>query len=359
MATIRDVAKRAGVSVSTASLALNGRPLVSEETQRKVLRAARELDYHPNEVARSLADGRTRTLALFIPVTLEHLFSSAGFFGGLLKGMHRAALQQEYHLSLHVVESEEETAERVRAIVHSKRSDGLIITNPTVHPPYLNDLRKAAIPVVFVGRPQESDFAFVDNDNIEVGRLGVRQLAANGHRRIALLNGPRRFTFSQDRLEGYRKEILEIGLDLDDDLIWSSDLSEENAYSTVSAAFRSGKTFSAIFCASDIQAVGALRALRDLSLKVPDDIAILAVNNTALTRYYVPPIATIDLHEEQLGYLSVKLLLRQIIGEQSARNISDLQVKVPSSLVPRASCGCTPDSLTVDPEIGKGGGGSR
>ncbi len=353
MATIRDVAKRAGVSVSTASLALNGRPLVSEETRRRVLQAARELDYHPNAVAKSLADGRTRVLALFIPVTLEHLFSSAGFFGGLLKGMHRAALQRGYHLSLHVVESEEETAERVRTIVRSKRSDGLIITNPTVHPPYLAELRRAAIPVVFVGRPEESDFPYVDNDNVEVGRLGARQLAAAGHKRIAFLNGPNRFTFSRDRLEGYRRGLLEYGLPFDEDLVWSSDLTEEHAYSTVVAALASGLAFSAIFCASDIQAVGALRALRGHGLSVPENVAVLAVNNTALTRYYQPPIATIDLHEEKLGYLSVEMLLRQIEGGVSAAAGADWQARVPSSLVIRESCGCAPE----DPERNPGEGG--
>ncbi len=354
-ATIRDVARRAGVSVSTASLALNGKPLVSPKTRQKVLQAARELNYHPNAVAKSLADGRTRTLALFIPVTLEHLFSSAGFFGRLLQGMHRAALERGHHLSLHIVESEEEAAEQIRTLLRSRRADGLILTNPTVDPPYLPALKEAEIPVVFLGRPlgdwpHVNPVDHVDNDNVEVGRLGVQHLAEKGHERIALLNGPSRFTFCLDRLEGYRQGLRERGLPYDEALVWTSDMTEEHAYTTVLSALEGGLEFTAILATSDIQAVGALRALRELGLRAPDDVAVLAVNNTALTRYYVPPIAAIDLHEERLGYEAVQLLLRRLsFPDPSCSNDPNdarkartgKHVRVPCTLVPRASCGCS------------------
>jgi len=344
--TIRDVAKRAGVSVSTASLALNGKPLVSDETRQKVLKAAEELNYHPNAVAKSLADGRTRTLALFIPVTLEHLFSSAGFFGGLLKGMHRAALEQGYHISLHVVESEDEAAEQIRGLIRSGRSDGLIITNPTVQPPYLSELREVDLPVVFIGRPLDKNFPYVDNDNVEVGRLGVRHLIESGHERIVFLNGPSRFTFSLDRLEGYRRELVAAGLAYDEALVWSSSLTEEHAYTTVLSALEAGLEFTALFATSDIQAVGALRALREVGLAVPEDVAVLAVNNTALTRYYAPPIAAIDLHEAQLGYKSVQLLFQELHDRNKGTRPAPIEgttrsATVPCTLVPRPSCGCS------------------
>ena len=337
-ATIRDVAKKAGVSVSTASLALNGKPLVSPETRRKVLEAARELNYYPHTTAKNLADGRTRTLSLIIPVTLEHLFSSAGFFAQLLRGMHRAVLERGYHLSLHIVESEEEAAEQIRTIVLSRSADGLLITNPTVWPPYLTELKERILPFTFIGRPLEGGFPYVDNDNVAVGRLGVQHLAEKGHRRIAFLNGPSRFTFCLDRLEGYRQGLQAFGLLYDERLVWTSDLTEEHAYTTVVTALERGLEFTALLTTSDIQAVGALRALREQGISVPQDVAVMSVNNTALTRYFSPSISTIDLHEEQLGYQAVQLLFQQLAEGPNRTRPS--RVIVPCDVIVRESCGC-------------------
>jgi len=334
--TIREVAKRAGVSVSTASLALNGKPRVSPATRQKVLQAAQELDYYPHVTAKNLADGQTRTLSLIIPVSLEHLFSSAGFFARLLQGMHRAALEGGYRLSLHIVESEEEAADQMREIVRSRAADGLLITNPTVNPPYLDFLKEQEIPYVFIGRPLEADLPHVDNDNIAVSYLGVSHLIEKGHRRIAFLNGPDRFTFCLDRLKGYRQALAEAQIPYDEELVWTSPLTEEQAYETTAAALRRRCDFSALFAVSDIQAIGALRALREGERRVPEDVALVCVNNTALTHHFVPPLTTIDLHEDQLGYWSVRLLIRALSGKATDQG----RIIVPSELILRGSCGC-------------------
>lgn len=335
-ATIRDVAKRAGVSVSTASLALNGKPFVSPKTRRKVLQAAGELNYYPHATAKNLADGCTRTLSLLIPITLEHLFSSAGFFGRLLQGMHRAAVEQGYGLSLHVVESEGEAADRIHRIIRSRSADGLIITNPTVDPPYLALLESSQIPFIFLGRPLKALLPHVDNDNVEVGRMGTQHLLERGHKRIALLNGPDRFTFCLDREEGYRQALHEAGLPYDPSLVWTSALTEEDAHRVVQAVLNGNgkeKEFTALFAVSDIQAVGALRALRERGLRVPQDVALVCVNDTPLTRHFFPPLSAIHLHEDELGYWTVCLLIQQIrTGRGESR-------QVPSRLVVRESCG--------------------
>jgi len=138
-ATIRDVAKRAGVAVSTASLALNGKPYVSQETRLRVLQAAEEMGYHPNMMAKNLADGRTRNLGLITPISLEHLFASSGFFVHLIRGMHRATTEHGYTLSLHIAESQDEAVSRVQTVIRGRSVDGLLITNPTVEIPYLRD----------------------------------------------------------------------------------------------------------------------------------------------------------------------------------------------------------------------------
>ncbi len=336
--TIRDVAKRAGVAVSTASLALNGKPYVSRETRFKVLQAAEELGYHPHTLAKNLADGRTRNLGLITPISLEHLFASAGFFSCLIRGMHRAAAELGYNLSLHIAESEEEAGARIRAAVRSRNVDGLVITNPTVSSPYLSDLKRHRVPFVFVGRPVE-EAPYVDNDNVEVSRLAVRHLVEGGHRRIAFLIGPDRFTFCQDRLLGYRSALNEAGLPCEESLIWRSELVEGDAYRVVRKTAPNCR-FTALFAGSDVQAVGAIRALRELGLRVPQDIAIACVNNTELTQHFVPPLTTVDLHEYWLGYWAGKRLVQKIEGEEEA---AEYRILIPAELIVRRSSGGKPN----------------
>ncbi len=311
---------------------------MSEETRLRVLRAAEELGYHPHLLARNLAHGRTRNLGLITPISLEHLFASAGFFSQLIRGMHRAALEAGYNLSLHIAESEEEAVERIRDVVRGRSVDGLLITNPTVASPYLKDLKRHRIPYVFIGHPLE-EAVYVDNDNVEVSRIGVQHLIRCGHRRIVFLNGPARFTFCIDRLRGYRAALEEAGIPYREELVWQSELVETAAYEVV-YRLAPRHEFTAVFAGSDVQAVGAIRALRDRGLEVPDDVAVVCVNNTDLARHFIPSLTTVDLHEYWLGYWAVKRLLQAVEGERTEHPLL-----IPGELVVRESCGCRKQRL--------------
>lgn len=336
--TIRDVAKRAGVAVSTASLALNGKPGVSAETRARVLKAALELDYHPHAAAKNLADGRTRTIGIIAPITLEHLFSSAGFFMKLFKGLNRAVKGEGYVLSLYIAETDAETSVNIRTLARSRAVDGLIITNPTLSTPYLGELKRYHIPYVFIGRPV-SKAPYVDSDNVSVGYLATKHLILHGHKRIAVLCGPERFTFSKDRLRGYRRALNEAGLRCERKFVWRSELLEDDAYRVVLRHVRTMKVrITALFTVSDVQAAGAIRALKNLGFRIPEDVAVVCVNNTSLTRHFSPPLTTIELNEERLGYEAARLLLR-LIGRDATPSSPIL---VPVELRVRRSCGCTP-----------------
>lgn len=306
---------------------------MSSETRAKVLKAAEKLGYHPHALARNLAHGRTRNLGLITPISLEHLFASAGFFSQLIRGMHRAALEAGYNLSLHIAESEEEAAERIRDVVRGRSVDGLLITNPTIACPYLKDLKRRHIPYVFIGHPLE-EAVYVDNDNVGVSRIGVQHLIRCGHRRIVFLNGPARFTFCIDRLRGYRAALEEAGIPFREELVWQSELVENAAYEVVHR-YAPHHEFTAVFAGSDVQAVGAIRALRDLGLEVPDDVAVVCVNNTDLARHFIPSLTAVDLHEYWLGYWAVKRLLQEVEGEHTEHPLL-----ISGELVIRESCGC-------------------
>ncbi len=331
--TIKDVAKRAGVAVSTASLALNGKPGVSAETRAKVLKAALELDYHPHVAAKNLADGRTRTIGLIAPISLEHLFASAGFFMKLIKGMHQAAQEKGYVVSLYIAESDDEAVINIRTLIRSRGVDGFVITNPTFSAAYLGELKRYRIPYVFVGRPAEKA-PYVDSDNVTIGRMATAHLIDHGHKRIAVLCGPDRFTFCQDRLLGYKEALAEAGLQFDDALVWRSELIEEEAYRVVAEHVLEVE-ITALFAVSDVQAVGAIRALRDRGFSVPADIAVVCVNNTGLTQHFSPPLTTVELHEDRLGYEAARRVIGVIEKEQEERPLL-----IPGELVVRESCGC-------------------
>ena len=348
--TIRDVAKHAGVSVSTASLALNGKPGVSSETRARVLKAALELDYHPHAVAKNLADGRTRTIGLINPITIEHLFSSSGFFMRLIQGMHQAAGEYDYSVFLLISETEEEALERMRKALQRRSGDGLVITNPSLASPYLQLLEGRRIPYVFVGRPPRSDALYVDNDNVEIGRLGTQHLIELGHRRIVFLSGPARFTHCQDRLLGYQAALRGAGIEFSEELVWYVEQSEEAVYRTVREK-ASRHNLSAIFATSGIHAVGAVRALRDMGLSVPEDVAVVCVEDTELTRYFIPPLTAVDLHSYWLGYWAAKLLIRSIEGEDPGRPIL-----IPGELVVRASSGALGKEVRAEAEPAESSG---
>lgn len=314
---------------------MNGKPGVSSETRARVLKAALELDYHPNAAAKNLADGRTRTLGIIAPISLEHLFSSSSFFMKLLKGMHRIAQKRGYVISLYIAETDEEAVLEIRSLARSRSVDGLVITNPTTSSPYLEELDKHRIPYVIVGRPVEVA-PFVDNDNVEVGRIATQHLIEHGHRRIAFLCGPDRFTFCQDRLAGYRKALEDVDVPYDEGLVWRSEIVEEDAYRVVKEEARNHE-FTALAAVTDVQAVGAIRALKELGYDVPGDVSVTCVNESALARHFMPSLTTVDLHEEMLGCQAVKRLLEMIAD----RDVVDKGTYVEAGLIVRESCGCT------------------
>ncbi|MCF7876294.1 LacI family transcriptional regulator [Candidatus Bipolaricaulota bacterium] len=335
--TIQDVAKEAGVAASTASDALNGKSHVSEETRLKVVQAAEKLDYRPHPGAKHLSSGVAQNLGLFVSATRKHVFSSTGFFNKLIKGIHEAVEGTDYSLSLQMSETESGAADKLRSLAGSRSLGGLIITHPTRNSELLDILESSDLPFIVLGRP-ERDALYVDNDNVEVGKVATEHLIEHGHEKIAFLSGPSRFTYVEDRLNGYRRALESNGLNFDEDLIWNSELVESAAYKTVKKKAQK-KEFGGIFVAGDVQAVGAIHALKDLGKEVPNDVGLVSVCNSQLTMHFHPSITAVDLHEYWLGNWAADRLIQEIEGEGKGRP----KVVVPGDLIVRESCGCRPE----------------
>lgn len=332
--TISDVAKKAGVAESTVSLALNDKPHVSDETKEKVFEAARKLDYQPHKAAKSLATGKSETIGLLIPIELKGVFSSTTeFFQKMISGMHRATREMGMTLSLQIVESEEEANQRIKYAARTGKVSGSVITHPTTDKSYLNAVREYDYPAVFLGDPVDNA-PYVDNDNLNVSRVATEHLLQHGHKRIAMLSGPSHLTVSRNRTLGYRSALEEAGLSFDDDLVWETALHEQSAYETVMEKAHN-KSFSAMYVSIEVQTVGAIRALRELNMKVPEDVALVVVGESELAKHLSIPITTVDLNTEKLGYLSAKKLIKLVKGEEDQP-----QLVVPAELRIRESCGC-------------------
>ncbi len=331
--TIKDVAKKAGVAPSTASMALNNKPEISSETKKIVLQAAQDLGYHPTAAARALVDGKPSNLGLLIPVKVDNLFFSTGFFQKLISGMSKAAKEGDNTLTLQVVETREETAEQITKAFRTKNVSGSIVTHPTMEMPYLDVIEKFDYPVVFLGKPPRN-FPYVDNDNPEVARIATEHLIKHGHERIGFLGGPTDLIASQTRKEGYRAALKEAGVTIDPELIWHSQHTEQSAYREVVKQSKE-LNFSAICISVEEQMAGVYRALRDLELEIPEDVALVTIGDSQLARHINPSMTVLDLHTEKLGYLAAKKLSRLIEGKDEKRE----QI-VESNLIRRCSCGC-------------------
>lgn len=331
--TIDDVAEKAGVAVSTVSLALNKKPNVSKETRNKVLEAARELNYHPNSAAKRLATGKSKTIGLLIPIDLKSVFSSTEFFQKMISGMHRAAREMGMTLSLQIVESEEEAIERIEYAARTESVSGSVITHPSMSMQYLDVIHEYDYPAVFLGDPVENE-PYVDNDNLNVSRLATEHLIGHGHKKIAMLTGPEKFTVSGNRTLGYRSALEAADIPFREDMVWEADLNKQSAYEKV-RNLAPQFDFSAMYVSVEVQAVGAMRALRELGLSVPDEVALVVVGESELAKHLYSPLTTVDLNTEKLGYLSAKKLINIIREEEE-----EPQLIVQADLKIRKSCGC-------------------
>lgn len=308
MSTIRDIARQAGVAVSTASLALNGDARVRSETRQRVLDAAEALNYHPLRAARSLSSGRTYALQLLNPIGEGAL--SSGFFTRFLRGIHDTAREAGYSVALSVLDDENEAQGLVERLTAERWSDGIILMNPSASPQLVKHLSGNGFPFVVLGRAAVEDPLSVDNDNVQVAFDATRHLLRRGGP-VLLLNGPAQQTFTQDRAAGYRKA-LEGAFE---PLTRSVPGTVGAARAEVIQLLAEGLEFRSVLAVSDATAIGAMRALREAGRRVPDDVAVMGMNNDDVTEYTDPRLSSVELGAAELGREATTLLLHALADE--------------------------------------------
>jgi DNA-binding LacI/PurR family transcriptional regulator len=322
LTTIKDIAKKAGVSITTVSRALNGYDDVSEKTRRRIREIAEELNYSPNAVARSLVSRKTRTIGLIIS-DINRAGAKDAFAFEVLCGINDRAGELNYDLLLFSTSPKKQVEKSYKDLCRERKVEGAILSGLRLDDPYLREvIEQDAFPCVLIDIPVTGEtVGHVTSDNRNGALLAVRYLLDNGHRRIAMINGHDQAHVSRERLEGYREALEKQGLSFDPELVFNGRFSEEGGAEAAYEILLRHSDVTAIFCASDLMALGAIRALERMGRKVPEDISIVGFDDINIASYCHPKLTTIRQDKYELGYQAAQLLIDMLENRTKNRKI--------------------------------------
>jgi LacI family transcriptional regulator len=334
--TIEEIADLADVSRSTVSRVLNNHPSVRPSVRARVQQVIQDNRYTPRAAARSLASRRTNVVGLLIPRSAATIFSDP-FFPHVIQGITETCSNRGYFLllSMVTVEREQDFYERV---LRGRHVDGLIMMSSDIDDPILPLLIRDDSPLVLVGRhPYLADVSSADVDNRDGAVQAVRHLIELGHRRIATITGPLYMVAAMDRRDGYKQALAEAAIPIRPDLIVESDFTQAGAYGAMHQVLQLAERPTAVFTGSDVMAAGALRALHEVGLRVPEDMALVSFDDLPLASILTPPLTTVHQPLNELGAAAADLLLDRL--EQPDDHHQPSHKRLATHLVVRQSSG--------------------
>ena len=330
--TLEDIALKCGVSRSTVSRVINREANVSPETRQRVMDVIKQINFQPNLAARGLAAGKTRVLGVVIPMGVTAIFTDP-FFPLLIQGVSITCNSCDYSVMLWLDDPEYERR-TVRQILYNGLVDGVIVASNHMDDPIITALGEGKLPYVLVGRsPTNSSINFVDVENYGGARKVVQHLIGLGRRRIGHISGPRNLIAGLDRYQGYLSALYEGGIFPDPTLVVEGDFTDLSGYSGVQRLLPNHPD--AIFAASDAMANGALRALIDAGLRVPQDVSLVGFDDIPFASRTIPPLTTVRQPILRVGSLAAETLIEVIEHPK----IQPRQVILPTELIVRGSCG--------------------
>ncbi|MDH7485991.1 MAG: LacI family DNA-binding transcriptional regulator [Anaerolineae bacterium] len=331
--TLKDIAARLNLSITTVSRALGGYPDVAAETRQRVLQAAREMGYHPNVIAQSLQRRRSNTLGFVIPATERYL--SDPFFLELLSGIGDGAAQRGFDLLVSTcapLSSEERTV--YERMIRGKRVDGMVVARTRKEDERISYLVQEGFPMAAFGRTALAlDFPFIDVDGEEGVGQAMAHLLGSGHRRIGFISPPVYLMFTEHRLAGYRRALERSGLGFDASLVVEGNLSQASGYEMMGRLLDLGDPPSAVVCGNDLMALGAIHAIQERGLAVGRDIAVVGFDDIPLAEHCHPPLTTVRQPIYEIGKMASEMVIQIIEG----RELQERQVILQPQLVIRES----------------------
>jgi LacI family transcriptional regulator len=344
--TIKDIALLANVSHTTVSRALNDKLRIKNETKEKILSIARDLNYRPDFIARSLVMKRTKTLGLVITTI------SNPFYVELAQGIEATARGLGYNIILCSTHHDLSVEKQYVDMLRSKGVDGIIFTSAHLGDPNIVVLAEESFPIVLVNRRTYHSLVkekvdYIGVNNILGGFLAVEHLIRLGHRQIAVIGGSAESSVALERLEGGKKALQAYTLEQRKDYFWEGDFLKESGY-------RGGKRFlemaeppTAIFAANDYMALGTYQAIAERGLRIPEDIALVGFNDIEFTGMKGIDLTTIGQKKFEMGALAVKTLVEKIEGGESKSSTKEILLK--PELIIRKTCGFHLKGYQIEP----------
>jgi len=330
VASIKDVAKIAGVSTATVSHVINETRFVSESTKSQVLKAMDELNYHPNLVARSLRSQKSKTVGLLIPDISNFYYTSVA------DGIELTLRKNGYHVLLSNSYERVEVEMEMIKVFNSLQLDGLLMIPALGDQYYLNKALSGNYPVVFIDRrPKGIIRDQVLLDNMKSAHDITQLFIDKGHKKIGLITGYPDISTTSDRVLGYKNALKENNYPLDDSLIKMGDFSFQSGYDQAKDAIENEHA-TALFFAGDLMMVGAMNYINKQKIKVPEQVAIVSCNNFKWTQITDPPLSVVEQPSYEVGQKAAEILLYRMRNPNSKNKYKEY--RIPTKIIIRESC---------------------
>ncbi len=331
--TIHDVAKKSGYSITTVSRALNGYDDVNEKTREKIIEVAKELNYKPNRVARSLVSKKVDTIGLFV---LGRTSFQQGFIFDIVSGLMDEVSEHDFDLLIFGTQSLK-TGLPFQQLCHQRGVGGAVITGLKINDPIIKELEKSEVPTVLVDVPIKGEKAtYITFDNQQGAIQAIDYLASLGHKNIGFINGHMEAWVCFERFDGYKKGLAKNNLPFKEEYIFNGDFTKESGRKGAKKLIERNPELTAIFVASDVMAVGALEELVAKGFDVPKDISIIGFDDQDFAAFTYPTLSTIRQNVYPLGRMAAKNIIQLITDPkyQPEANILDTSLIVRQSTSP-------------------------
>jgi DNA-binding LacI/PurR family transcriptional regulator len=315
--TIKEVAKEANVSPSTVSRVISNSPQISEETKERVREAINRLKYKPNAIARSLANKKSRILGVVLPNEAQDLITNT-FFIQAMKGMSRYAQNKRYYITYAFSEDERTELEYINNFITSNLVDGICLLRARTDDKSIKYLKEVEFPFVVIGRPEDVDgLLWVDNDNFKAAYNLVNELIKKGHKSIAFLGAQEEWNVTKDRFNGFKVACQINGIAVQDkDIVMMKEFNEEEGKSGTIKLLENDM-LTAIIAEDDVLAFGILKVLNERKI---NNIEVVGFNNNPLAEFQNPPLSSVDINADELGYYAAKILIDHLENSEESMN---------------------------------------
>jgi len=313
MASIKDVAKAAGVSVTTVSRTINNNPYISPATKERVLKAIKDLNYSPNSMAKGLSSNNSYTITLLVDIEDEKSFYNP-FFYEVMHGIEKIVYKNEYCLIVSNLKTMLRKENVLDWLIKGKRTEGVILSSSIIDSKMIKELKKSKIPFVSIGEPADlrEPISWVDINNRKAGEQATNYFIDNNRKKIAFMGFDNSKVFNKRRFEGYKVALENSKINFDANLVIEGRNSKDDGYRMMKELLSNSDYPDSVICADNLMSVGAIRAIQESGLSIPKDISLISFDNSQIAEITYPTISTINVDVLELGLQSAKLLFEII-----------------------------------------------